>query len=116
MTANLMLKGMFGYNRGELIGKSVDILLPEGLRSQHVQNRETQSSSERTGRESAADILHVAGPRATRRDRDRLNFADYAVQLANSLCASFAVDPAVISVEVDAEPIDLGYTGLCPAP
>jgi PAS domain S-box-containing protein len=38
--ANLMLKDMFGYRQGELIGKSVDVLLPEGLRSRHAGHRE----------------------------------------------------------------------------
>jgi PAS domain S-box-containing protein len=38
--ANLMLKSMFGYMQGELIGKSVDVLLPEGLRSRHAVQRE----------------------------------------------------------------------------
>jgi PAS domain S-box-containing protein len=40
VNANLMLKGMFGYRQGELIGKSVDVLLPESLRPHHARHRE----------------------------------------------------------------------------
>lgn len=40
VNANLMLKEMFGYKRGELIGKPVDVLLPESLRQRHAGHRE----------------------------------------------------------------------------
>ena len=36
VNANLMLKSMFGYRQGELVGKSIDILLPEGIRSRRT--------------------------------------------------------------------------------
>jgi two-component sensor histidine kinase len=39
---------------------------------------------------------------------DGLNFAEYAEQLTNELCVSFAVDPARIFVTVEAEPLKLG--------
>jgi PAS domain S-box-containing protein len=42
--ANLTLKEMFGYKRGELIGKSVDDLLPEGLRTRHAVGRRQNGS------------------------------------------------------------------------
>ena len=37
--ANSEIVRMFGYRREELIGQSVDILLPESLRAQHLQQR-----------------------------------------------------------------------------
>jgi PAS domain S-box-containing protein len=47
LRANLMLKRMFGYNRGELIGKSVDLLLPEALRGRHSAHRDGYFSQPR---------------------------------------------------------------------
>ncbi|MDE3199160.1 MAG: sensor histidine kinase [Acidobacteriota bacterium] len=38
---------------------------------------------------------------------DRLNFGEYAEQLATDLCASLAADPGRVWVEVDAEPLEL---------
>ena len=38
---NKKIESMFGYSREELFGKTVDVLLPERLRSQHSQHRAT---------------------------------------------------------------------------
>lgn len=45
---------------------------------------------------------------------DRINFADYAEQLARELCISFAVDTDRVPVLVDAEPLDLGVDRAIP--
>jgi PAS domain S-box-containing protein len=37
---NVAAELLFGYSRGELVGQSVELLLPESLRDQHVQLRE----------------------------------------------------------------------------
>ena len=37
--ANAMVERLFGYDRYELIGRSVDMLLPEALRSRHISHR-----------------------------------------------------------------------------
>ncbi|MEQ1795900.1 MAG: PAS domain S-box protein [Nitrospira sp.] len=43
--ANNTLETMFGYGHGELIGRSVDMLLPEALRSDHLDQRKHFFSS-----------------------------------------------------------------------
>lgn len=45
--ANLQVEAMFGYNRDELRGQSIEILLPERLRAQHRQHRATFSNEPR---------------------------------------------------------------------
>jgi PAS domain S-box-containing protein len=37
---NGMVERLFGYSREELLGQSVDVLVPEGLRSSHARHRE----------------------------------------------------------------------------
>jgi PAS domain S-box-containing protein len=39
LIVNNEIERMFGYRRGELVGQSVDILVPEGMRTRHVQHR-----------------------------------------------------------------------------
>lgn len=47
---NLELERLFGYKRQELLGQTVEILIPETLRKKHVEHRElfTQNPSPRT--------------------------------------------------------------------
>jgi PAS domain S-box-containing protein len=63
--ANLMLKDMFGYRQGELIGRSIDILLPEGLRSRHAEQRENYMGRRKDGSEFPVEISlnHMTGQR-----------------------------------------------------
>jgi len=39
--ANPCIQNMFGYTNGELIGKPVEILIPDALRSRHIDHRES---------------------------------------------------------------------------
>ena len=39
LLVNQRTEDLFGYDRGELLGKSVDILLPDGLRDAHAAHR-----------------------------------------------------------------------------
>src|ERR1019366_6633396 len=36
---NGMTEKLFGYERGELLGRQLEILIPEDLRAQHMRNR-----------------------------------------------------------------------------
>lgn len=38
--ANLRTTSMFGYNRNELLGQPVEMLVPEAMRDRHVRERE----------------------------------------------------------------------------
>jgi len=42
--ANIMMETLFGYGRAELIGASVEMLLPEGFRQAHVAHRAAYSA------------------------------------------------------------------------
>lgn len=42
---NAMLQSLFGYSRGELIGKSVELLLPESVSSAHIWHRAQYASN-----------------------------------------------------------------------
>ncbi|MDC3952281.1 sensor histidine kinase [Polyangium jinanense] len=58
MLVNTQLVRMFGYERGELVGQSIDILVPERLRSEHVKHR-TQYAEEPRPRPMGAGVeLH----------------------------------------------------------
>jgi PAS domain S-box-containing protein len=46
--ANAIAEQMFGYSRADLVGLSVDNLLPEGLRSRHVEHRRHYHANPRT--------------------------------------------------------------------
>ena len=45
---NAQLESLFGYSRDELVGQKVEVLLSEGLRSQHTSHRSEYSSNPRT--------------------------------------------------------------------
>jgi PAS domain S-box-containing protein len=47
LQANLQAEAMFGYNRDELRGRSIEILLPERLREQHRDHRQAYSAEPR---------------------------------------------------------------------
>jgi PAS domain S-box-containing protein len=48
LLVNQRTEELFGYDRGELLGKSVDVLLPEGLRSAHAAHRSGYAANPRT--------------------------------------------------------------------
>lgn len=48
LLVNRMMESMFGYTREELVGKSIEHLVPERFRSQHAQNREAYGLSPHT--------------------------------------------------------------------
>jgi PAS domain S-box-containing protein len=65
---NREIERLFGYGRGELLGQSVDILLPENLRRKHA--------GLRTGFISHPDTRHIGAPRDFNgRHRDGTEFA-----------------------------------------
>jgi PAS domain S-box-containing protein len=47
LQANLQAEAMFGYDRDELRGRSIEVLLPERLREQHRQHRRAYSAEPR---------------------------------------------------------------------
>jgi PAS domain S-box-containing protein len=49
---------MFGYHRDELIGRQIDILLPEGPRAQHVRYRERFACTPEARRMGAGRPAH----------------------------------------------------------
>jgi two-component system, NarL family, sensor histidine kinase DevS len=46
--ANQQVETMFGYDRAELLGQSVDVLVPDAARGQHAQHRARYSAAPRT--------------------------------------------------------------------
>ncbi len=56
--ANAELERQFGYGRDELLGASVDMLLPEAMRRQHAAHRATFLSAPAAGRIGTGRELH----------------------------------------------------------
>jgi PAS domain S-box-containing protein len=48
LLVNQRTEELFGYDRGELLGKSVDVLLPEALRAAHAEHRRDYAVAPRT--------------------------------------------------------------------
>jgi protein-histidine pros-kinase len=55
---NSQTQELFGYNRDELIGQNVEILVPETYRSQHHQHRENFAQTPKTRRMGAGLDLY----------------------------------------------------------
>ncbi|MGB8752698.1 MAG: PAS domain-containing protein, partial [Candidatus Sulfotelmatobacter sp.] len=47
---NSQTEGLFGYDRDELIGQKVEVLVPESYRPQHRHHRETFAETPKTRR------------------------------------------------------------------
>jgi sigma-B regulation protein RsbU (phosphoserine phosphatase) len=45
VTSNARTEIMFGYQAGEMIGKPVEVLIPEGMRHKHVQERQSYNAN-----------------------------------------------------------------------
>ena len=59
--ANPMLAQLFGYSAGELLGQSVEVLLPEALRGAHVGLRKGYMQHPRPGRWGPVSICAAGG-------------------------------------------------------
>jgi PAS domain S-box-containing protein len=57
--ANSRTQAVFGYTRDELMGRSVEMLVPEGLRSEHVAHRDRYFDAPRTRPMGAGLDLHA---------------------------------------------------------
>jgi two-component system sensor histidine kinase DevS len=57
LLVNQRTEAMFGYDRGELLGASVDVLLPEALRSSHAELRAGYAANPRTRSMAAGSEL-----------------------------------------------------------
>ena len=61
---NLQAELLFGYHRTEMVGQSVDLLLPEANRAVHLQHRTGFMNSPRV-RQMGTSGLHLRGRRKT---------------------------------------------------
>ena len=61
--ANAQLEAMFGYAEGELIGRSVEALIPPAMRASHAEKREAFTTAGESARRLSGTANHLLGCR-----------------------------------------------------